>query len=152
MTKERGGGVIFFLVGIYGLIFSIPLPMGQWSEPGPAIFPLSVSILLLVSGFSWIISGKPKGGGTAAVDWRSMAGLLKAPFLIILMTAAFVMAMTRIGYLTGSILFLFFVLYFVSQYRLRTAIALGIVMGIGCWLFFAKLLAIQLPVVGIWIF
>jgi putative tricarboxylic transport membrane protein len=152
MTKERGGGLIFLLVGIYGLIFSSTLPLGQWSEPGAGVFPLSVSILLCVSGISWLIAGKPKRGEETAIDWRSMARLMKTPFLTILITAVFVMAMTRIGYLAGSILFLFLVLLFVSHYRLRTAVALGTVLGIGGWLFFVKLLAIQLPTVGIWIF
>jgi putative tricarboxylic transport membrane protein len=152
MTKERGGGLIFLLVGMYGLIFSRTLPLGQWSAPGAGVFPLSVSILLCVSGILWLIAGKSKRGEETAIDWRSMLGLLKTPSLTILITAVFLMAMTRIGYLAGSILFLFLILFFVSHYRLRTAIALGIGLGIGGWLFFVKLLAIQLPTVGIGIF
>jgi putative tricarboxylic transport membrane protein len=152
MTKERGGGLIFLLVGMYGLIFSRTLPLGQWSAPGAGVFPLSVSILLCVSGILWLIAGKSKRGEETGIGWRSMLGLLKTPSLTILITAVFLMAMTRIGYLAGSILFLFLILFFVSHYRLRTAIALGIGLGIGGWLFFVKLLAIQLPTVGIGIF
>jgi putative tricarboxylic transport membrane protein len=152
MTKERGGGLIFLLAGMYGLIFSSPLSLGKWSEPGPGVFPLSLSILLCVSGISWLIAGKPKGGETPEIDWRSMARLLKTPFLTVVITAAFVMVMTLTGFLAGSILFIILILFFVSHYRLRTAITFGTIIGIGGWLFFVKLLAIQLPIAGIWIF
>jgi putative tricarboxylic transport membrane protein len=152
MSKERGGGVIFLLLGIYGVTFSNSLSMGRWDEPGPGVFPLAVSILLCVSGIAWLIVGKPKVGEAAEIDWPRLTKLLKVPALTVVLTAAFVMSMTRIGYLAGSTLFLVLALFLVSQYRLRTAIALGVIIGIGNWLFFVKLLAIPLPAVGMWIF
>jgi hypothetical protein len=152
MTKERGGSLIFLLVGIYGLIFSSPLSLGKWNDPGPGVMPLFLSILLCVSGISWFVVGKPKGGEKTGIDWRSMARLLKTPFQIVVLTAAFVLAMTRIGYLAGSFLYLFLIFFLVSRYKLRTATGLAIILGIGSWLFFVRLLVIQLPAVGIWIF
>ena len=62
MSKERGGSLIFLAVGIYGLVFSIGLPLGRWNEPGPGVFPLALSILLCVSGIFVVYPGKRKGG------------------------------------------------------------------------------------------
>jgi hypothetical protein len=45
MTKDRATSVLFLLTGIYGLYFSIQLPMGRWNEPGPGVFPITLSIL-----------------------------------------------------------------------------------------------------------
>jgi putative tricarboxylic transport membrane protein len=152
MTKERGGSLIFLLVGIYGLIFSTQLPFGKWNDPGPGVLPLALSILLLVSGISWFIAGKPKGGEEAGTDWRGIAQLVKVPFQIVLLTAAFVLVLRRVGFLSGTIIYLFLIFLWVSHYKVRVAIGLAIILGIGSWLFFVKLLVIQLPAVGIWIF
>jgi putative tricarboxylic transport membrane protein len=152
MTKERGGGLIFLLLGIYGLIFSSPLSLGEWNDPGPGVLPLSLSILLCVSGISWFFAGKPKGGEKTGIDWNGMARLLKTPFQIVVVTSAFVLAMPRIGYLAGSFLYLFLILFLVSRYKLRAAAGLAIVLGIGSWLFFVRILVIQLPTAGAWIF
>ena len=152
MTKERGGSLIFLLVGIYGLIFSSPLSLGQWNAPGPGVLPLSLSILLCVSGISWFIAGKPKRGEKTEIDWHSMTRRLKTPFQIVVLTVAFILAMTRTGYLAGSFLYLFLIFFLVSRYKWRAAVGLAIIFGIGSWLFLVQLLVIQLPTVGTWIF
>jgi len=152
MTKERAGSLFFLFAGIYGLIFSIELPLGKWNEPGPGVLPLFLSIALCVSGISWFIVGRPKGEKSTGIDWRGLIKLLKTPFQIVILTAAFVLAMKQIGYLPGAILYLFLVFVWVSHFKLRTAIGMAILMGIGTWYFFGKILVIQLPASGIWIF
>ena len=62
MSKKRAAGVIYFIVGVYGVVFSSTFPMGKWNEPGPGIFPISISILLCISGIFWFIFWKWKGG------------------------------------------------------------------------------------------
>ena len=41
-----------------GSTFSVQLPMGRWNEPGPGVFPFTLSLLLLISGAAWFIRGK----------------------------------------------------------------------------------------------
>lgn len=152
MTKERGGSIFFLVIGIYGLIFSTQLPMGRWNDPGPGVLPLFLSILLFVSGISWFIVGRPKRGEETGFDWRGIAKLVKTPFQIVVLTAAFIMAMTQVGFLLGTILYLFVVFVWVSHFSVRAALGLAIALGMASWLFFVKLLIIQLPTMGIWIF
>jgi putative tricarboxylic transport membrane protein len=143
MSKERGGGLIFLAVGIYGLIFSVPLPLGKWNQPGPAIFPLGLSILLCIFGVSWFVHGKR--------EKRETVGLGKfvrkyiTPLKIIGITAAYILTFDLLGYLLTSTLYLFILLLWVSHYRLWVAAMLAIGFGIGSWLFFGKLLATPLP-------
>lgn len=152
MTKTRAGSLIFLLVGGYALVLSIQFPLGQWNEPGAGVLPLTLSILLCVSGMLWFIAGKPKEGEKTGIDWRAIAKLVKVPFQIVVLTTALVLMLTRVGFLLGTMIYLFLIFAWVSRFKLRVAIGLAIVLGTGSWLFFVKLLLIQLPAMGVWIF
>ena len=151
MRKERAGSLIFFFVGIYGLIFTLLLPLGKWNEPGPGVFPLFLSILLSISGILWFIYGKQRGEGEAKMDWRGIARKLNTPLRIIGVTAAFVLTLDWVGYLVTSSLYLFILFLWVSRYRIWVAMGLAIILGAGSWYFFEKILAVQLPK-GFWTF
>lgn len=147
MNKEAAGGIIFLFTGIYGLIFSIHLPMGKWKEPGPGIFPLCLSILLCISGILWFIHGKRKGKRKekTRIDWHGIFKKLAIPSQIVVLTGAFVLTLDRLGYLVASSLYLFALFLWVSRYSLWVAMGLAVAMGVGSWYFFVKVLAIQLP-------
>ena len=145
MSKERGGGLIFLAVGVYGLIFSIPLPLGRWNQPGPAVFPLGLSILLCIFGVSWFIQGKGKGEKKGSVDLGGFVRKYITPIKIVGLTTAYILAFELLGYLLASTLYLFILFLWVSRYRFRIGAVLAIVFGAGSWLFFEKLLATQLP-------
>ena len=145
MTKERGGGLIFLLAGIYGLIFSYRLPLGRWNEPGPGVFPLALSILLFASGFFWLSQGKGKGERKKHPGSKRFFQRYSVPLQIIVLTAAFILALEPLGYLLTSMLYIFLLFLWVSRYRLLSAAVLAVAIGGGSWLFFEKLLSTSLP-------
>ena len=148
MSKERGGSLIFFAVGIYGLVFSIGLPLGRWNEPGPAVFPLALSILLCASGIFWFIQGKGKEEKEKREKSAGLGGFVekyKTPLRIVGLTAAFILALEPLGYLLASTLYIFVLFFWVSRYRVWIAVVLAVAFGPGSWLFFGKLLATSLP-------
>jgi len=145
MTKERGGSIIFLAAGIYGFIFSIQLPLGRWNQPGPAVFPLALSILLCIFGVSWFIRGKGDKEKQGTVSLKEFVRKFMTPIRIVGLTAAFILTFEPLGYLLGSTLYLFVLFFWVSRYRYWTALALAIAFGVGSWLFFGKLLATPLP-------
>ena len=142
--------MVFLFAGIYGFVFSIHMPVGRWNEPGPGVFPLSLSILLCLSGFLWFVYGNKKRDEGRIRDWRRAIGTLKTPAKVVGLTAAFIITLDPLGYLTASSLYLFLLFLWVSRYRLWIAMGLAIVLGGGSWFFFGKLLAIPLPG-GLWI-
>ena len=152
MSKERGGSLIFLVTGVYALILSLQLPLGKWNAPGPGVLPLFLSISLTISGILWFIVGKQKEKEKAGTDWGKIVKLLKTPAQILVLTAAFVFVMGRIGYLVGSLFYLFAVFLWVSRFKPAAAAGLAILIGVGSWYFFEKILVIQLPAMGIWIF
>lgn len=150
MNNERAGGLIFLFTGIYGFIFSIQLPLGKLNEPGPGVLPLSLSILLWISGILWLMLGKGRGREKARIDLRGFIRKSLTPLQIVVLTAAFIFLLSLLGYLVASTLYLFIIFLWVSRYKLWTAAGLAIVIGGGSWYFFGKLLAVQLPK-GLWI-
>jgi putative tricarboxylic transport membrane protein len=145
MTKERGGSLIFLAVGIYGLIFSIPLPLGKWNQPGPGVFPLTLSILLCIFGISWFIQGKTRGEKKKGAAPGGFIRKYATPIRIVGLTGAYILALESLGYLLASTIYLFVLFLWVSRYRLWVAALLAIAFGAGSWIFFEKLLATQLP-------
>ncbi|MFZ4440804.1 MAG: tripartite tricarboxylate transporter TctB family protein [Syntrophales bacterium] len=150
MTKERGGSIIFLAAGLYGLVFSLGLPMGRWNEPGPGVFPLAISILLCLSGILWFIRGG-KGGETSVIAVRQGFFLQQYSTVIWIvgLTALFIGLLEPLGYLVTSILYLFALFFWVSRYRVWSAAAMAVACGVGSWLFFEKLLTTPLPK-GLW--
>ncbi len=145
MSKERGGGLIFLAVGIYGLVFSVGLPLGRWNEPGPAVFPLALSIRLCASGIYWFIQGKRKQEKKESAGLGGFIQKYKTPLRIIGLTAAFILALEHLGYMLASTLYIFILFLWVSRYKLWVAVLLALAFGVGSWAFFEKLLATQLP-------
>jgi putative tricarboxylic transport membrane protein len=143
MNKERAAGLIFLATGIYGFVFSMRLSLGTWDEPGPAIFPLGVSLLLMLAGALTFLFGRPKAEGR--VDWRQIVRQLYTPVRIVGLTAAYILVLDWLGYLLTSALFIFLLFLWVSRYRFWAALGLSIAIGIGSWYFFEKILAVQLP-------
>jgi putative tricarboxylic transport membrane protein len=150
MTTERVASLVFFAAGIYAFIFSIQLPMGRWNDPGPGIYPFSLSIILCISGISWFIYGKRKDDKKTAT-FPQIIRKYKVPIQIVFLTFIFILTLNRAGYLLNTILYLFMLLFWVSRYRLWSALGLALCIGVGSWYFFGKLLSIQLPK-GLWIF
>ena len=143
MKKEHAGSIIFLLAGAYGLNFSMQLPLGKWNRPGPGVFPLSLSLLLCLSGVLGFILTKRSAEGRT--DWHELAKKWLTPLKILGLTGAFIVGLNQLGYLVTTSLYIFFLLFWVSRYRLWISVALAIVIGIGSSLFFEKLLAVQLP-------
>lgn len=148
MTKDRAASLLFLLTGIYGLFFSIQLPMGKWNEPGPGIFPVTLSTLLLISGISWFLLGK-RGAAEKSpegkADRHDILNTLSTPLKIVGITALLILAFNRVGYVAASSLYIFVLLFWVSRYRVIVSILLALSIGIGSWYFFQKVLAVQLP-------
>lgn len=148
MTKDRAASLLFLATGIYGLYFSLQLPVGKWNEPGPGVFPLAISILLLISGVAWLILGKRRvegRGDEVKTDGYTFIKNLQTPLKIIGLTAMVILALNYVGYLVAASLYIFVLLLWVSRYRIIFSAGLAIGIGVGSWYFFEKLLSVQLP-------
>ena len=145
MNKEHVGGLFFLFVGICFFFLSIKLPAGKLTQPGPAIFPLVLSLLLSIMGLLIFFSVKGKPKIERAKDSENLA----KPLAIILLTLAFIFFMGRLGYLITSFLYLFSLFFLVSRFKWFFSAGLSGILAAGSWYFFGKILGIFLPL-GPW--
>jgi putative tricarboxylic transport membrane protein len=145
VSKERIASLIFLIVGLYGLVFSMDLSLGKWNEPGPGVFPLFLSISLCLSGILWFIRGKNSSAKKAGTEWRMSARKFVTAAQIVGLTGAFIFLLDPLGYLLATILYLFVLFAWISRYSFLVSILLAVTFGIGSWLFFDKLLSTPLP-------
>jgi putative tricarboxylic transport membrane protein len=141
MNQHRAGGLFFLFVGIFFIPLSLELPIGTFTEPGPAVFPLVLSSLLFIIGLITAFSGT----GKTKIDGNRDFTNLAKPLAIILLTLAFIIVMGRLGYLLSSFGYLFSLLFLVSRYRWFYSAILSGILAAGSWYFFGKILGIFLP-------
>lgn len=141
MTKDTIGGLFFLFVGAWVFSLSIKLPIGRLAEPGPALFPLSLSVLLCLTGALILFSGK----GKTKIDWREESKKIAKPSAIALLTLAFIIFLGPLGYLVTSFLYLFSLFCFVCRFRWFVAVVLSGTLAVGSWYLFGNILGIQLP-------
>ena len=145
MNKEHVGGLIFLLTGIYGLIFSLSLPMGRWNEPGPGAFPFGLAVLLAFSGIMIIARAKSTKEAQQEGKGRGFLRNLITPLLIVLLTLGFILTLERVGYVASVLVYLFILFFGICQYKLPLAAGMAVVFGMGSWYLFVKVLGVQLP-------
>jgi putative tricarboxylic transport membrane protein len=148
MTNDRAASLLFLCSGIYGFYFSVQLPMGRWNEPGPGVFPFTLSLLLLIFGAAWFIRGKRRAGANDEPEKAGASAFIKTlatPLKIVGLTALLILVFNQVGYLISSSLYLFVLLLWVSRYRVVFSAALAVAIGVGSWYFFAKILVVPLP-------
>lgn len=145
MSKDRIGGLFFLFVGLCFFAFSVQLPLGKITQPGPAVFPFFLSLLLAVIGLAIFFSAKKETQPNGAKN----SDRLGKPLAIILLTLGFILFMGRLGYLMAAFGYLFCLFYLVSRYKLIFSAGLSAVLAAGSWYFFGKILGIFLPL-GPW--
>jgi putative tricarboxylic transport membrane protein len=145
MTKERFGSLFLLLIGVYALIHAVWLPMGDWNQPGPGVFPFVLSLLLSAIGVSLLVSSTEG----AKFNWKDSFSRQAKTWTIIGLTAGFILAFERLGFVPSSALYLFFLFSRICRFSLASAAALAVgITGAG-WYLFVKILSLQLPP-GLW--
>jgi putative tricarboxylic transport membrane protein len=141
MTKERFGSLFLLLLGAYALIHSLRLPLGNWNQPGPGVFPLILSLLLSAIGVALLVSSK--GGNT--FNWKDSLSRQKSTWAIMGLTAGFILGFGRLGFVLTSGLYLFLLFYWICRFRLRIAAPLAAGITAAGWYLFVKILNLQFP-------
>ncbi len=141
MNKERAGSLIITAAGVYGFIFSVHLPIGNWARPGPGLFPLILSILLCTVGVSIFVSHR----GEYRIKWREVIGQQVKPLKIVLLTALFIVGMERVGYLIISLFYLFALLFWVCSFRLWVSLCIALAVTLTSAYLFQVVLGLQIP-------
>jgi hypothetical protein len=149
--KEAITSIILALFGIGYLIYDSFYPLGTLANPGPAVFPLVVGLLMVIliawQLFQEGIRLKFKGPKTKREPVRSSEVLKKEqkPFFMVVILIIYLGAVSWIGFLTST-----FVLVVLSS-RLMGArdwvrpVGLGFGVMLFCYFLFEVWLKLSLP-------
>lgn len=124
-------------------------PWGTGDQPGPAVYPVLVGLLLLGSSFGMGVEAAlraPVGGlawPEAAGRWRVVA--------IVAATLGYIFLLPYLGHPLAGTLATLVVLHVMGTRRWRAKIGLALAAGFGSHYLFAGLLGVPLPV-GAWLF
>jgi len=145
MTKERFGSLFLLLVGGYALIHSARLPLGNWNQPGPGVFPLLLSLLLSAIGVALLVSSK----GGNKFNWKDSLSRQKNTWAIMGLTVGFILGFGRLGFVLTSGLYLFLLFSWICRFRMIIAAPLAAGITAAGWYLFVRILNLQFPP-GLW--
>jgi hypothetical protein len=107
------GTVLLLLAGGY-LAASLRYPLGALADPGPAVFPLAVGLLLLMLAAIQVVEagralrrGGPSEAGAPARD-EDRAGRSGLPLIMVAGLVVYLLAMPWLGFYPASVLLVIF--------------------------------------------
>lgn len=142
--KDFWAGIIYLLVGITFMITAQDYPLGSALKMGAAYFPIILSGLLILIGIMSILRALTKTGDPLATI--NVPGLL----IITIATVIFGLLLRRAGFIIALPLFIILSARASAVFHWRYAVLLALGLTAFCWLIFIKLLAIPIPLLGVW--
>jgi len=143
MKTDRVSFSGLLLFGLYGVFYSLRMPLGSLRQPEAGFFPLVLSgLLLCLSVIGLAASFKSNEGRSAGAGFW---GDLRSPLKIVSSAAAAILFFESAGFLLVAVFFLAFLFFRVSGYRWWMALTLGIAGGGIAWVCFVRLLGVPLP-------
>ena len=131
--------VIPLLFGVTAVIGSLQLGVGEFTDPGPGMWPLIISAIVVACSLALLIGGK-RFWDAEAFSMTSLRVLYATLSLI-----AFAVVLPYIGFEIATVVLLFFWMKVLGRERWLISIILPVVVTAAFWLLFVLLLRIPLP-------
>lgn len=142
------------IVGLIGLIFSLPyiyyawaeLGFGRWRSPGAAIFPIAAGIIVAIASISILIEGKQTSEELHGATFTLPQGEnLRRLIFVLGSFAAYFVAMEYVGHQSASAIFLMAAMGLIAE-KLTVKIAIyAVIIAVAFQLFFVRFLQVQMP-------
>jgi hypothetical protein len=132
-------GICFLGIGIGFTIGAIHLQIGRPTEPQPGFFPFLDGVTLIVLSAIFLFQAL---GGRAGETHAF--GKLRGPAIVVLGLILYVASLETLGYIIATA-FLSAVMLWVLETRLRVLVAVSLLLSIGSYTLFSRLLGIPLP-------
>jgi len=127
------------VIGIGALLYAQKLPFGSWNDPGPGLWPICLSVLIIAVSLL-LIFRKEENEETEPFTRDSWF-----PFYGVLSLIAFIVLFEHVGIIVPSLLTFLIWTRFFGRERWRNALALSVGLTALIYLLFAKGLEIPFP-------
>lgn len=149
----RRSGLLTLALGVFFLYQSLKLELGSWNEPGPGLWPLLLSLLVLTAS-SVLLIGHSDGG--AGAEKKPFAALLRDSRLPLGAIASLILFIVLFRYagltLAGWVMLLCW-LRLLGKEKWTTSIVAATGLTALCHILFAVALQVPLPedwVLALW--
>lgn len=131
---------LLFCIGLFAILMSRAMPKGEYSVPGPGLFPALLGILLCGVSLVFIVRLVLYKSAKKVVEighryiWATTVAIILVSFFF-----------ERFGFILVITFFVGFLLKLLSGLRWIACILWAVVAAIAAYLFFNSLLGVQLP-------
>jgi putative tricarboxylic transport membrane protein len=146
--SDRVPGVFFVLLSLFACQQSVGIGLGTFRHPGPGFLPFSAGGLIGILAF-WcliqsMISKKSREGLDSSED--AEAALPKIRLLLICLSLfAYTIAVSWLGFILSTFIFVLFIFYVVEPQRWWRIVIKAILITIGNYILFVFWLKVNLP-------
>jgi putative tricarboxylic transport membrane protein len=149
---QRRGRLVLAAVGLLvaiGYTFeSFLIPMGEFAQPGPGLFPRGVGIAFAVISVGVLVESAFGAGAGGPVD-LPRGEQLRLVAVFACCTVGFALLLPVLGQYVAATLYLVAMLRLLSDLGWWRVLGYGVALGVGVSAFFVEVLMIRLPE-GIW--
>ena len=155
INSVRRGRLIAGLIGLllslgYGLNAWITLPMGKMSQPGAAVFPLMVAVLMVVSSLVILFedmrsldSGEGPLGLPSGASLHRLLGAIAS-------VVGYVVVAYLVGHLIGSFLLSVALVYLIKPGSWVRTVVIGLAISLSAYGVFGWMLGVPMPKGVLW--
>jgi len=127
------------LIGLSAAVGSLVLGIGSPAEPGPGLWPLIISVVIIAGSVLLMLKG-PRAHGA-----EKFTGSSRPVLLGVLTIIGFIVALPTVGFEIPTLLLCFAWLYFLGRERLRLSIITSLVTTVLFYALFIMVLRVPLP-------
>ena len=138
--KDFYAGLLFFLIGLGGMVVAFGYPLGTASRMGPGYFPRVLGGILMVLGAILAIrSFSEKGGKIAPFAWKAVALVLGG-------VAVFAALVNIVGLVVATVLLIFITGFASKEFNVKESIYSSVILSTVSVLLFIIGLKLQFPI------
>ena len=139
--KDFYAGLMFFTIGLVGMILAFGYPLGTSSRMGPGYFPRVLGGILMMLGAILSIRSfwEAPGGPIGHFAWKSIA-------LVMGGVAVFAATVNYVGLVVATVLLIFISGYASNEFNVKESIYSSIILATISVLLFVVGLKLQFPI------
>ena len=148
------GGIVFCALGVWALFQTFGFQQLKNNPVQPALFPQIMSIGLIIFSALVIIQsalklstlkeGDPMAEPTGSINILKNKGV-QAAVLVIALCILFVALFETLGYVLCAALVGIIIMYLIGKRDIKVMLLVGILVPLGMWFVFYKVLAVNIP-------
>lgn len=142
--RDALSGVVWLAIGLFVLMTSIRLGLGQFSDPGSGFVACGASVLFIGSTFLMMITSRMnrQASEPLAESWRGLRW--RTVLIVIVGSVVYLLLLDKLGYLLATFGFML-LLFGLGRMKLWIVLLCAVLSVAGSYYIFHSLLKVPLP-------